>query len=557
MELDKLKNILKEQPRKKEIEKAIELEQKSLFFSDPVSDLQNSNSYRYKFLEKVGDRLNNPDSYNNFVNNLSFPLKINEFIENVYTKISNIWQGQNPYYDFSFTKDGIEDYIQYTNLDYYKNDIWSEFKTYYNSIIITDLPDIQDNDLPEPFNYVLKISNVIDIVSIKNEIQHVIFEIEEKLIVIDNEKYQVYNYKDKTIGALEIDANHNLDKCPAVWVSQINFNSQSDIVKSNPLSKSLGKIEDLQIIYTLKNIISPYAFYQFIVKYKNASDCEYDDGVNYCSGGYLRNKETGNYLYKDKALNKCPLCNKAPGIGEYIGKPIPTSSDEPDLKNVVEFVAPDKDILKYGDNYVLSVEADLFNNIVGTDENLNPNQNHNELAYKYNVEGQQDVIFKWKTMFENVISDNLDNILKLRYGDTYTSNSIDLGTEFILADINSLYQEKKDLKELGMEDVFNINEALINAKYQNNPEKKRRALIINAFKPFDSSTNEIEESFKGGAIDRKDYIKYKYLKEFIKWFEANKINLLQFPQDQSAYKVAETLDAYFEEWYKNKFENND
>jgi hypothetical protein len=554
MELTLLKEILDTNPRQKEIKKAIELEQKSMFFTDPATDITNTTGYRYHFLRKIEDRLNNPDSYNNFLNNLTFPLKINEFIDSIYTKIGNIWKGQNPFYDFSFNKDGIEDYFQYTDIDYFKNDIWHEFKTHYNSIIITDLPESQSTERPEPFNYLLKIANVIDVLSEKNQIQHVIFKAEEKLVVIDNDGYQVYGYVDANLGALEIDSKHELNKCPAVWVSQIDFNTKSNIVKSNVISKSLGKIEDLQIIYTLKNILSPYAFYQFIIKYKNSSECEYDDGVNYCDGGYIKNKESNAVIYQStNVIQKCPLCNKAPGIGEYFGKPIPTSSDEPDLKNVIEFVAPDPKIMEYGDSYISQTEADLFDTIVGTDENLNPKQNHNETAYKYNTEGQQSVIFKWKQVFEDVISDTFDNVLRLRYPDIYESNTIDLGTDFILSDLNTLYQEKKELKELGLEDVFNINESLINARYQNNPEKKRRALIIDAFKPFDEGIKEIEASFKDGNIDEKDYRKQKYLKEFIKWFEANKIKLLQFPQNDSASKIAETLNSYFDDWYNEKF----
>jgi hypothetical protein len=558
MQIEVLKDILEKQPRRKEIDKAIEIEQKSMFFTDPIADISNCNGYKYKFLRKVSDRLNNPDSYNNFINNLTFPLKINEFIESIYTKIGNIWQGQNPFYEFSFSTDSIEDYFQYVNVDYFKEDVWDEFKTHYNSIIITDLPEKQEGERPDPYNTIIRIQQVVDVFSVDNHIKHVIFECCDKLVVIDNESYQLYNYTDSTLGALEVDSPHDLGRCPAVWLSQLDFNTKSNIVKSNAISKSLGKIEDLQIIYTLKNILSPYAFYQFIVKYKNASECNYDDGKNYCDGGYLKNKETDEAIYvgneyTTQAVAKCPQCNKNPGVGDVLGKPMPISSDEPDLKNVIEFVAPKVDILEYGDQYIIDQERDLFDNIVGTDQTLNPNQNHNELAYKYNTEGQQDVIFRWKGMFENVISHTLDNVLQLRYDDLYQGNSIDLGTEFILADINTLLGEKKELRELGLEDVFNINEAIINARYQNNPEKKKRALIIAAFKPFDESIVTVEASFKDGLIDKKDYIKQKYLKEFIKWFEAKRIKLEQFPKDQSAERIAETLDLVFDDWYNEKF----
>jgi hypothetical protein len=565
MQLEELKQILKEKPRKAEIQQAIELESKTRFFTDPAIDIDNAGEYSYKFTSKVQDRLNNEDSFNNFKNNLSFPLKINEFLESVYSKLSNIWQGQNPYYDYSFTKDDLTDYHEYITLDFFKTKAWNEFKTHHNSIILTDLPEDQQTEKPEPFNSFIRINSVVDIVSNDNCIKHVVFVLDntkgkEKLAVIDNEVYQIFDYKDEQLGSELLSSIHGLDRCPCVWLSQIDFNSKSNIIKANPISKSLGKVEDLQIIYTLKNILSPYAFYQFIVKYKNQSSCDYDNGEIYCVDGYLKYKGTEQSVYKDartNTLEKCPQCNKTPGVGDIIAKPIPMSSDEPDLKNVIEFVAPDTKIMEYGDKYISILEGDLFDNIVGTDENLNPNENHNETAYKYNTEGQQDVIFRWKSMFENVISQTHDNILELRYGEIYESNSINLGTDFILADIHSLYTEKEKLKELGLDTVFDFNKTIINAKYQNNPEKKRRALVIDAFKPFDESIDKVELSYKDGLINQKDYIKQKYLSEFINYFENEKISITQFEKDLTIGKIKEVLDKEFEIWYQNKIVKNE
>ncbi len=560
MQFADLKEILEKQPRKTEIKIAQDLESKTRYFTDPSLDIMNAGEYQITFFNTVASRLNNPDSFNNFKNNLTFPLKINEFIESIYTKISNIWQGQNPYYDYQFRNDKIEDFAEFVNLDFFKTELWGEFKTHHNSIILTDLPEIQIGEKPEPFNSLIKINNVIDIISNRNIIKHVIYLFNdtkglEKLAVVDGDGFQLYNYPNKDITKLNLilESEHDLERCPADWLSQIDFNSKSNIVKANVLSKSLGKIEDLQITYTLKNILSPYAFYQFITKYKNASECDYDDGKVYCVGGYLKSKEADTSIYKDGVVAKCPLCNKTPGVGDILAKPIPLSKDEPELKDIISFVSPDVEIMEYGDKYISSLETDLFDVIVGTDENLNPNENHNETAYKYNVEGQQDVIFRWKSMFEDVISKTFDNILQLRYGDSYISNSIDLGTDFILADLNSLYTEKEKLNELGLDGVFDFNKTIINAKFQNNPNKKRRALIIDAFKPFDESIAKIEESFKGGLIEHLDYIKQKYLSEFIQYFESEKTLLNGFNPDLSIAKIKKILDEYFKTWYDDKF----
>lgn len=559
MQIAEIKDILEKKPHKDEIAQAQELESRTRFFTDPALNYNNADPYKTTFLKTVDNRLQNPDSSNNFRNNLTFPLKINELIESIFTKIGNIWQGQNPYYDYVFTSDNVEGYAEYVNIDYFKTKIWSEFITHHNSIILTDLPSEQLQDIPEPFTSLIRINNVIEVQSKDNVIDHVIYLFDdtkdaEKIAVIDSNEYQLFDYRNKTLGLEISNSKHDLGKCPTEWLSQMDFNSKSNIIKLNPLSKSLGKIEDLQITYTLKNILSPYAFYQFIVKYKNSSECNFDDGKNYCDDGYLKDRESDANIYSSGyVLQKCPLCNKTPGVGDVIKKPIPTDKDDPDLKDVISFVAPDTTIMEYGDKYILSLESNLFDAIVGTDENLNPNENHNETAYKYNVEGQQDVIFRWKSMFEDVISKVHDDKLQLRYGELYESNSINLGTDFILADLNSLYEEKEKLKESGLDSVFDFNKTIISAKYQNNPAKKRRALIIDAYKPFDESIEKVEASYKDGLIDRKDYIKQKYLSEFISQFENIKL-LSEFQPDLSIGSIKKILDKYFESWYKEKFE---
>jgi hypothetical protein len=213
-------------------------------------------------------------------------------------------------------------------------------------------------------------------------------------------------------------------------------------------------------------------------------------------------------------------------------------------------------IQQYGDKYILNLENDLFNNIMGSDDILNPNQNHNELAYKYNVEGEQSTIMKWKTMFENTISLVLDNTLELVYGDSYKGNVINLGTDFILAKLDNLYIEKERLDKLGLTTEFDFNRTIINAKFNENPERKRRALIINEFKPFDEPIDKIELSAKDGLIDKKDFIKQKYLNEFIKHFESKKVPLNSFSMDLPVDKIVDIMNTEFDTWYNNKFNQN-
>lgn len=553
---EQLKQILDEQPRKEEIKKAIELESKVRFFTDPADNMQSADAYLYDFLTRVKERLNNQDSFNNFKSYLTFPLKINEFLESIYSKLSNIWQGQNPYFEYSF-KTKKEDYQDLIDLEFFRNEVWNEFKVNYNSVILTDLPKEGETI---PFNILVKIALIKDVLTVKNSIKHLIFEYKtDQIAVIDDETYQLWGYENSNLSLEPIyEAKHGLDRCPAVWLSEIDFNSKSNIVKSNAISKSLGKIEDLQILYTLKNILSPYAFYQFIVKYKNDSACNYDNGKMHCDGGYLKYNSNDTSVYQstsDAVLVKCPQCNKQPGVGDVIQKPIPLDSNDPELKDVISFIAPDTKIMEYGDKYLKELEADLFDCIVGTDENLNPNENHNEMAYKYNTEGQQDVIFRWKSMFENVISKVHDNILELKYESNYKGNNINLGTEFILSSLDSLYAEKERLNKLGLSQVLDFNKTIINAKYQSNPDKRKRALIINEFKPFDEGLETLEASAKDGLIDKKDYIKQKYLNQIISNFESEVIPLDAFDKEVPVKKITRALNDYFEKWYKNKFEN--
>lgn len=561
MEESKILSILKNPPRAAEIQEAREFQEQTKFYTESYKDRQQAqrlNSYLDIFLTNCRSRVNNEQGEANFINALTFPLQINEVINDIYDKLYRIFEAQNPYFSFGLPENiEKQEGFNIVNLDLWRERGFQWLKNNHNCIIIDDLPAQQKGNYPEPYSYPVSINNIIDVkLDHEDKIEHVIFVYEKKeksriIIAIDDEAYSVYDYNEKILTELLI-SPHKLGYCPASFFSNIILNANR-IMRGNPISTVLGEIYDLQYLYTLKKIISPHAFYQFITKYENLG-CDYDNGTEHCENGILfeTNKDGGQgspSLDRSGNIRKCPKCNKSLGVGNIINKPIPADKNDITLENPIGFIAPASDILKYGDEYLKLKEEKIKATVLGSEDRLNPKMNHNELAYQYNTEGQEIVLIRWKYLFDEIIESTTTNKLRLKYNPDLPESEINLGTEFLLKTTNELFEEKKLADEIGASSILSYEDKIILTQYKNNPDLLFRGKLIKALKPFDMPLIKcIENSDK---LPRIDYLKMLYLNEFVDLYEAQNGSISGL-QGQDYNKILENLKTDFNNFIKTK-----
>ncbi len=559
MEINELKEILEKKPREVLIDRCVNLDAKTRFFSEISVNLEDTSDYSTSFFGYVDARLNNTESMYKFEKAFTYPINTVDFTNDIHSKIKKIFDGEDPYTSYDISDSIKEDAEQFLNHDWYKNEAFNAYCNTPNSIVIVDVKQI-DDEKPEPYPVILPIESILDVKEINGEIKHVIYCITNKLIgVIDEYSYQLFEKddKDNIFEVPKVDNEHHLGYCPAWFISNKKI-KEKYYTRKNHLTQSFGDIQDLTFLKTLKSIISPHAFYHFVVKSKSNSSCGYKQGNIYCANGYLymsgeEGSDTRVLSKSGNSAEPCPICNKSLGIGNEITTPY-TFTDAGAISepaSVVRFIAPDTQILEYSDKFVYAKEESIFSNIVGANEALNPKLNHNESAYKYNSEGQLSVLLNWKTVFEYLIEQIDSTILKLRYGvDSVESVNVNLGTKFILRTEGDLYQEKKDAGALAS--VIKVDEQIIRKKYANNEEEKQKRLLYLKVYP---NMIDVDEKYKSRAIPEKIYIKQVMFEDFINWFEYTYTKPIKI--ENSVRQNVAILNSAYDIYYKEFFEKED
>ena len=188
------------------------------------------------------------DKFKIFKTLFRYPVKTNEVTGICFDKLSRIFDGRNPAFNYQFQNTEQRDDWEYYRLNVLKEPtIWSTkgwdfFKTEINSVLIVDLPTEQKDKYPMPYFYWLPIESVItfEADSMTGVMEYIIFRQDDKRIaVIDDERYRIFREEKGNIGELLIDNPHNLGYCPArfFWNEPINLNEPD--IKASPLTKEL------------------------------------------------------------------------------------------------------------------------------------------------------------------------------------------------------------------------------------------------------------------------------------------------------------------------------
>jgi hypothetical protein len=530
MDLATANEIFINRPHRKELAEAVKLEAETRFYTERFRN-DDKPLYFNEFMQWVDDRLNNDNSINNFKNSITYPLKSASLIDSIYKELARIWDAENPYLNISYTDKNIQKPItELIDLNWWRSTGWELLKTKYNCILLVNLPQEQLTDEPNPFIEIIDICDVIDVNVKGNKINSIMYWYDYKTVAtIDNMAFQLYatTDKDQSLSYLTYEKPNITGKCPAFFLSNVKYNNKNDIVRCNPITNNLGQLKNLVFLTILKSITDPHSFYHFIVKY-GSTGCTYSNGIEHCEGGYLytalKDSKTGNFKSvgipnkSGQGLKKC-TCNGSLGIGNEVSKVMSNDPIDKELANVLQFISPDPNSLKYSEEYLQRYEDNIYASIVGNEQVLNPKMNHNEMAYQYSVEGMQAVLMDWKKLYDTAIYNTTEAKVLAIYGNVIASLSVDLGNDFLLSDVNALYTEKENAKKTGLDVVLNFNDRIIETKYKNNPDQKERAKLINAFKPFDEPMVTIEASYISRAISKKDYFKSKYLEQFITNYE--------------------------------------
>lgn len=474
-----------------------------------------------------------------------YPVKTNEVTDICFDKLSRIFDGRNPAFNYQFTssaqRDDWEDYRLHklNEPEVWQTKGWEFFKSEINSVLIVDVAREQTTEYPEPYFYWLPIDDVITYKAdpTTGQMDFIVFRRRDEIVVLDDAFYRVWDDKKKTgniSGLPKVEAAHDLGYCPArfFWNEPISLDEPD--VKASPLSAELESLDWFEFFHISKRQLDLMGAYPILSGYEQSCDFTNAENGDYCDGGFLRDKQGHYRLDMAGLLLRCPKCGnkRIIGAGSFVEIPVPNSEEgQPDLKNPVQMLTVDRNALDYNVEEQRRLREEIITAVVGQDEIVTDRDAFNEQQVRANFESVTTILTKVKKGFEAAQTWVDETVCRLRYGKDFLYAKINYGTEFYLYSPDELRQRYKAAKDSGASESeldMMLNQ-ILQTEYRNDPITLRRMLLLSELEPYrHMSRDEVADLYGKNLVNRSDLIVKLNFPTFVKRFERENTNILEF-----------------------------
>mgnify|MGYP006998017809 FL=1 len=509
------------------------------------------------------------DKFKIFKTLFRYPVKTNEVTGICFDKLSRIFDGRNPAFNYQFMESGQRDDWEYYRQNVLREpEIWSSkgweyFKTEINSVLIVDLPTEQDaaDKYPRPYFYWLPIEQVItfDADPVTGVMRWIIFKQDDKRIaVIDDERYRVFTEKDGNIGDLLIDSPHDLGYTPARFFWNEAISLREPDVKASPLTEQLESMDWYLFYHISKRHLDMYGSYPIYSGYEQSCDFSNAENGDYCDGGFLKDKQGRYKLDQAGILERCPKCGdkRIAGVGSFVEIPVPDGDKQPDLRNPVQMLTVDRNSLDYNVAEEERLRNNIITSIVGTNEEITTRDALNEQQIKANFESQSTILNRVKKGFEAAQQFVDETVCRLRYGNLFVSAKINLGTEFYIYDAMELRKRYKLAKEAGTSEaeLDAMQNQIIETEYRNDSTQLQRMLVLAELEPYRHLTSaEVLNLYERQIISEPELRVKLNFANFVRRFERENTNILEFgTQIPFSEKIKVITNKFYEYANENR-----
>ncbi len=491
-----------------------------------------------------------------------YPIKTNEITEVCFDKLSRIFDGRNPAFNYQFANSSQrDDWEQYRVNVLHEPEVWATkgwefFKSEINSVLIVDLPREQRGALPEPYFYWLPIDDVITYKAdpTTGQMDFIVFRRRDEIVVLDDETYRVWDDPKHTgliNGAPKIETPHDLGYCPArfFWNEPISLDDPD--VKASPLSAELESLDWFEFFHISKRQLDLMGAYPILSGYEQSCDFSNAENGDYCDGGFLRNKQGHYKLDMAGMLMRCPKCGnkRVVGPGSFVEIPIPsTDENQPDLRNPVQMLSVDRNSLDYNVEEQKRLREEIITAVVGQDEIVTDRDAFNEQQVRANFESVTTVLRRVKKGFEAAQQWADETCCRYRYGRYFLSANINYGTEFYLYSTDELRAQYKAAKEAGApeSELDAMQNRIVETEYRNDPMQRRRMLLLAELEPYRHlSRQEVRELFASNIISEQDLRIKLNFPNFVRRFERENTNIVEFGAAIPYTKKIDIITAEF------------
>lgn len=476
------------------------------------------------------------DKYATYENLIKFPLDTVSFLEEVYQALEKVWDGVNPVYDAVFVRPrDQDDWMTYREQELNQPRVWretgmSKIKSGINSAVVVDMAATATDPKPRPYFYFLDCCDIIDYepsARCEVEMEWIAFlQPGDKLAVFDDEWYRVYEYKDGVVGAVVTESWHGLMTCPVRWLWSVPLSVLDPTVRMSVVTLQLAALEWLLFFGISKkhlDLFAPYTMYWGLEQ-----NCDYEVEIEgaermYCDGGFLHSDSRG-LLFSNGAPYQCPICStkRLAGPGSFIEVPAPASKDDPAVTAPVGSIPVDAPSLEYNRSELAILKKEIRDRVCGSGGEAMNEQAQNETQIMGNFEAKTGALLGFARPWESIMTWTDTICCRLRYGTSFKSVTVSLGTEFYIAtttQIMSMFQTVKTA-QMSASIMTYLEDRYYTTLYRNNASALNRTKMVLALDPFRHlSIAEVKGLVEDGVASIRDYAVKANLETLIGRFE--------------------------------------
>ena len=348
------------------------------------------------------------------------------------------------------------------------------------------------------------------------------------------------------VGEPLVENRHDLGYCPARFFWSEPMSLQYPDIKRSPVTKELDNLDWFLFFSISKRHLDLYGSYPIYSGYEQDCHFQNNNTGDYCDGGFLKNRQ-GEWLYDANGLVPCPMCHdhRITGAGSFVEIPVPIEG-QPDLRHPVDMLTVDRNSLDYNVEEEKRLRSTIITAIVGTNEEITTRDALNEQQIRANFESQSTVLMRVKKGFEAAQQWVDETCCRLRYGSLFLSASVSYGTEFYLFSTDELRDRYQKAKESGMSEseLDALHQQIIETEYRNNPQMLQRMIILSELEPYRHLTrNEVALLYEKGIASLEDYLVKLNFADFIRRFERENMNIIEFGSVGSFERKIEIIKA--------------
>lgn len=512
---------------------------------------------------------------------LRLPLQSVSVTSSAFSKLSRIFEGRNPVYDYQFSNNELKDDWEWYRgsvlgePNIWRNKAWEYFKTEPNSVLVVDMPqngraDMSDRYI-QPYFYFVKVENIVDFDTKENgDFNWFIYKDEDNALiyVIDDTSYRVYRYNVENaplslvrtesgmdmvnIGDLVSESEHGLGYCPCKWFAKEPIDLNHRDVKLSPITKVLGDLDWYLFFSTSKRYLDTYAEFPIYSGY--AEECGFEttlllheDGEDKdvhckCHKGFLKDDDEQTIMENGHPL-ACPVCSRKQdtfGPGTFVKVPVPNGDDIPDMRNPIQMLSVDRDALDYTKDEQERLSSEIITRCIGIDGNAVNTFSISDKQVDANFESQSTILLGVKKVFEELQKFADDTCCRLRYGVGYESCDIDYGTEFYMLNTKELRTIYKDAKQGGAteSDLSALRKQIVQTEYRNDQLQQQRMLILQDVEPLNGVTSEVAVNLLDKGLVEESDVKVKInFDSLIRRFERENGTILEYGVPEMDYQT--------------------